>query len=121
MLKTNGDLMGAVDVYARYPVVIEEQKKDENGSGGAVSSGHLRNVFRRAGPDSRQTATMSHSGLDDAFICGEVVTIIMNSQKYDDPRLAKYLIFWARIMGIGMLRFKKSLFSFFKFERLIIN
>ncbi len=38
---------------------------------------------------------------DDAFIFGELVTLLINAQKYDDPRLPKYLILWAKAMGIG--------------------
>ena len=38
---------------------------------------------------------------DDAFIFGELVNMLINTQKYDDPRLVRYLILWAQVMGIG--------------------
>jgi hypothetical protein len=94
MLKSNGDLMGAVDVYARYPIVVEHKEEKP-------SSGHLKNVFHRNGGQSNKAGDTSGLEFDDAFIFGEVVTILMNNQSYDDPRLTKYLIFWARLMGIG--------------------
>ena len=65
MLRANGDLSGAVDAFALYP----------------ISENNLT--------------------FDVAFICGELVTLLINSKSYDDPRLAKYLIFWAKVMGIG--------------------
>jgi hypothetical protein len=100
MLKSNGDLMGAVDVYSRYPIIYREQKEEE------ATSGHLKSIFqKRGGAQGNSKAELSSVAFDDGFIFGEVVTILMKNQSYDDPRLTKYLIFWARLMGIGTLIF----------------
>jgi hypothetical protein len=46
---------------------------------------------------------------DDAYVFGEIVNILMKNELYDDHRLAKYMVLWGRVLGIGMLRvFKKS-------------
>jgi len=36
--------------------------------------------------------------------------MLISTQKFDDPRLVKYLILWAQVMGIGYLKFKTFLF-----------
>jgi hypothetical protein len=49
-----------------------------------------------------KNGTTRNETFDDAFIYGELVTLLINNQFYDDPRLTKYLILWAEVMGIGM-------------------
>ena len=48
-----------------------------------------------------KNGTTRNETFDDAFIYGELVTLLINNQFYDDPRLTKYLILWAEVMGIG--------------------
>ena len=38
---------------------------------------------------------------DDAYIFGEIVRLLMKSEKYDDPRLPSNMISLGRVMGIG--------------------
>ncbi|XP_040286115.1 uncharacterized protein LOC120999308 [Bufo bufo] len=40
---------------------------------------------------------------DDAFIPGEIVRLLMKSEKYDDPRLPVNMISYGKVMGIGSL------------------
>ncbi|XP_025103726.1 uncharacterized protein LOC112569887 isoform X2 [Pomacea canaliculata] len=40
---------------------------------------------------------------DDAYIFGEIVRILMKHEKYDDERLAKNMISYGRILGLGSL------------------
>ena len=68
LLRSNGDIAGAIDVYSKYPT----------------------------------TAPVSpESSFDNAFIYGELVTLLMQSKSYDDERLVKYLTLWASAMGLG--------------------
>ncbi|CAF0731786.1 unnamed protein product [Brachionus calyciflorus] len=73
MLKKNNDILGAVDVYSKYPL-------DEN-----------------------KINLSNESSFDDALICGELVSLLISIQNYDDTRLVKYLILWARIFGISVI------------------
>lgn len=41
--------------------------------------------------------------MEDAFIYGELVSLLMSNKLYDDKRLAKYLILWAERMGISVI------------------
>ena len=41
MLKTNGDITGAVDIYVKYPIL--EEKKDE-----PDQIGYLYKIFKKA-------------------------------------------------------------------------
>jgi hypothetical protein len=67
LLKQNGDINGAIDVYSKYPIVN------------------------------------SSKSFEDAFIYGELVTILMKNKLYDDSRLSKYLILWAERMGVPVI------------------
>lgn len=42
---------------------------------------------------------------DDAYIFGEIVRILMKHEKYDDERLAKNMISYGRILGLGTSSF----------------
>jgi hypothetical protein len=80
MLKQNGQLLEAANIYSSYPIDPSNYAnlKEENG---------IENSKK----------------FDDAFIFGELVLILINEKNYDDARLSKYLILWAKIMGIGLL------------------
>lgn len=38
---------------------------------------------------------------DDAYIFGEIVRILMKNEKYDDERLAKNMIAYGKVLGLG--------------------
>ena len=38
---------------------------------------------------------------DDAYLSGEIVSILMKHEKYDDERLVEHMVKWGQIMGIG--------------------
>ncbi|XP_077138657.1 uncharacterized protein LOC143804440 [Ranitomeya variabilis] len=40
---------------------------------------------------------------DDAFIPGEIIRLLIKSEKYDDPRLPVNMILYGKILGIGSL------------------
>ncbi|KAG9484535.1 hypothetical protein GDO78_010095 [Eleutherodactylus coqui] len=40
---------------------------------------------------------------DDAFIPGEIIHLLMRSEKYDDPRLPGHMISYGKVMGVGSL------------------
>ncbi|XP_044144628.1 uncharacterized protein LOC122933721 [Bufo gargarizans] len=40
---------------------------------------------------------------DDAFIPGEIIRLLMKSEKYDDPRLPVNMISYGKVLGIGSL------------------
>ena len=114
--------MGAIDIYAKYPTVGEKRE-------GNVSSGFLKRIYRNNSPSKKFVAVehirfyaallsviliyciffsfrKSESlSFDDAFIYGEIVTLLINNKNYDDSRLATYLILWAQVMGIGKFGF----------------
>ena len=58
---------------------------------------------------------------DDAFVCGEIVSIIMKLQLYDDKRLEKYLILWAKLMGIGETYLIFPFFYSFLIKKNVMN
>ena len=95
MLKKNGDLVGAVDVYASFPVTEPADPKDTKSSNRppSVTNPPIQLLKRKK---------RENSLFDDAFIYGELIRILMNEKKYDDPRLIKYLVLWAKIMGTGL-------------------
>lgn len=91
MLKKNGQLMEAVDVYANFPITEITNSKTEQRPVSATNP--PINLLKRKKKDQ--------SHFDDAFIYGELILVLMNEKKYDDPRLIKYLILWGKIMGTG--------------------
>ena len=50
---------------------------------------------------------------DDAFIFGEIVSLLMKQEKYDDPRLIKYTILWGKVMGTGKFN---DVLCYFKYK-----
>ncbi|XP_073528279.1 uncharacterized protein [Phyllobates terribilis] len=40
---------------------------------------------------------------DDAFIPGEIIRLLIKSEKYDDPRLPVNMILYGKVMGLGSL------------------
>lgn len=38
---------------------------------------------------------------DDAYIFGEIVSILMKAEKFDDERLAKNMIAYGKVLGAG--------------------
>ena len=48
---------------------------------------------------------------DDAYLSGEIVSILMKKEKFDDPRLLEHMVKWGRVMGIGEIQ-KMSLIVF---------
>ena len=40
---------------------------------------------------------------DDAYIIGDIVRLLMKAEKYDDPRLQKYMISYGKVLGLGMI------------------
>nr|XP_009859922.1 uncharacterized protein LOC104266112 [Ciona intestinalis] len=56
---------------------------------------------------------------DDAYISGEIVSILMKHEKYEDQRLVQHMVKWGRVMGIGVLeKYMGILDSKFKTEML---
>ena len=96
MLKKNGDFVGAVDIYSSFPVTEPANPKDKKTSDRppSVTNPPIQLLKRKK---------KENNLFDDAFIYGELIRILMNEKKYDDPRLAKYLILWAKIMGTGII------------------
>nr|CAB3263198.1 uncharacterized protein LOC104266112 [Phallusia mammillata] len=40
---------------------------------------------------------------DDAYLSGEIVSILMKHEKLDDHRLVDHMVKWGKVMGIGVL------------------
>ena len=95
MLKKNGDLEGAIDVYAGFPInEVSNEAADKDKETESATYPPIKLLKRKNKKAS--------SSFDDAFIYGELVSLVMSAKKYDDQRLPKYLILWAKIMGTGM-------------------
>jgi hypothetical protein len=96
MLRQNGDVAGAIDVYANYPVTeIGTNKENENKRVNSATNPPIKLLQRKKKKE--------HSFFDDAFIYGELVGLLMGEKSYEDQRLVKYLTLWARIMGPGVI------------------
>ncbi|CAL1545798.1 unnamed protein product [Lymnaea stagnalis] len=52
----------------------------------------------------------ANPSFDDAYIFGEIVGILMKNEKFDDERLAKNMIAYGKVLGVGVLdRYTKIL------------
>ena len=45
----------------------------------------------------------AEDSFDDAYLSGEIVSILMKNEKFDDSRLVEHMVKWGRVMGIGEL------------------
>jgi len=96
MLKQNGNVSEAINVYASFPVteIGDSKKETENKRVNSATNPPIKLLQRKK---------KEHSLFNDAFIYGELVVLLMGEKSYDDPRLAKYLTLWAKIMGPGII------------------
>lgn len=44
---------------------------------------------------------VAEQSLDDAFISGEIVRLLMSQQQYDHPQLGQSLVAYGKVMGLS--------------------
>uniref|UniRef100_H2YZP1 Uncharacterized protein n=1 Tax=Ciona savignyi TaxID=51511 RepID=H2YZP1_CIOSA len=68
---------------------------------------------------SYPSSQAAEDSFDDAYLSGEIVSILMKHEKYEDTRLVEHMVKWGRVMGIGVLeKYMGILDSKFKTEML---
>ena len=96
MLVEHGEAERAIDVYASYP--LNYNNSIDRPASATNPPFKLREFKNRKNNVQNRIEITNYS---DAYICGELVRILMNEKKFDDTRLPKYLILWGKLLGIS--------------------